>query len=87
MKHKLKSLSEFEEVNLVIELPQVFATNKHIDGALFLKNVRTSNKNAVALEESEEKEEIIKDRKVFYENLSKRMKLKKAETLTESVLK
>lgn len=52
MKQKLKSLAEYEEVKLVIEVPQVFATNKHVDGALFLKNVRTSSNDAVTLKEN-----------------------------------
>lgn len=74
-------------MKLVIEVPQIAAT-KHIDGALFLKNVKNSGNMDVTLAvEEEESGDIPKDRRLFYENLTKKMKMKKAETLTESVLK
>lgn len=50
--------------------------------------MKNSGNNDVTLPlEEEESGDIPKDRRLFYENLTKKMKMKKAETLTESVLK
>lgn len=67
MKEKLKSLNEFEEIEIVVDVPKVLGGRKsHVEAALFLKNNQSQDSDLTQAAEEEESS-LPKDRKTYYE--------------------
>lgn len=90
---KLKSIQDVEEVDLVVEIPKVLGgKNAQVQAALFLRNQDQRQKQKelhdhISSQLDQEETSLPKDRKLYYSQLQKQVKIKKAETMAPSKLK
>ena len=90
----MKEIKEVEELNIIVEPTKIFGggNKTEIENAFHLKNTKERTTQEAVIDKTKNEKEIDEntanvDRKTYYEELGKKLRMKRTETLTESVLK